>query len=200
MQRMKTNINFGDVTPWQVRICLIKYGSSSPMSSPRDNITSRLSTSRNTSTEYSTIVNFVKTNLKLFLRLIASDIHNTETSLNSNEFNTLKFLFKIYDKKFNGNLSSIAPLFMNFSITTKQRIDSISDWLSMAISNNPYDLDEVVVCKNLSKCVTTKDAQSLSGKNIKLTNCDDSYVYINSNVNLIKISNCINCNIFVHIL
>jgi hypothetical protein len=143
------------------------------------------------------IVNFVKTNLKLFLRLIASDIHNTETSLNSNEFNTLKFLFKIYDRKFNGNLSSIAPLFMNFSTTTKQRIDSIAEWLSIAISNNIYELDEVIVFKNLSKCVTVKDYQTLNGKNLKITQCDESYIYINSNINLLKISNCINCTIFV---
>jgi hypothetical protein len=166
------------------------------MSSPRDSTPGR-STTRNRDAEYNTIINFVKTNMKLFLRLIASDIHNTETSLNSNEFNTLKFLFKIYDKKFNGNLSSIAPLFMNFSTTTKQRIDSISDWLIMALSNSIYELDEGVVLRNLSKCVTVKDYQSVNGKNIKITNCDDSYIYINSNVNLVRISNCINCTILI---
>jgi hypothetical protein len=168
------------------------------MSSPRGDVNltnSGRNTSRNTNPEYNNMLNFIKSNLKLFLKLIASDIHNTETSLNSNEFNTLRFLFKIYDKKYNGNLSSIAPLFVNFSTTNKQRIDSISDWLSLAMSNNPYELDEVIVFKNLSKCVTSKD--NLSGKNVKITNCDDSYIYINSYLNLLRISNCTNCIILI---
>lgn len=77
-------------------------------------------------------------NLKLFLRLIASDIHNTETCLNSNEFNTLKFLFKINEKRIN-NLSNLAPFFMNFSTTTKINIDVICEWLNNSLSNTSSD-------------------------------------------------------------
>jgi len=76
--------------------------------------------------------------MKLFLRLIASDIHNTETCLNSNEFNTLKFLFKISEKRIN-NLSNLAPFFMNFSTTTKINIDVICEWLNNSLSNNSSD-------------------------------------------------------------
>ena len=89
-------------------------------------------------TEQQLIINFIKINMKLFLRLIASDIHNTETCLNSNEFNTLKFLFKINEKRIT-NLSNLAPFFMNFSTTTKINIEVICEWLNNSLSNNSSD-------------------------------------------------------------
>jgi|TARA_B110001450_G_scaffold248932_1_gene265689 hypothetical protein len=45
--------------------------------------------------EYQIMVAFVKSNLKLFLRLVSSDIHNKEVSLSATEFNTLRILFKV---------------------------------------------------------------------------------------------------------
>ena len=44
---------------------------------------------------YQIIMHFVKTNLKLFLRLVSTDIHNDEVSLTANEFNSLRVLFKV---------------------------------------------------------------------------------------------------------
>jgi len=38
---------------------------------------------------------FVKSNLKLFLRLVSTDIHNNEVQLTANEFNSLRILFKV---------------------------------------------------------------------------------------------------------
>ena len=92
-----------------------------------------------TYSEYQITLNFIKTNIKLFLRLIASDIHNTETSLNANEFNTLKFLFKSNDKKQSLNLSSYAPFFNNFSSTTKVNVEIITEWLTNIIPTNYND-------------------------------------------------------------
>jgi hypothetical protein len=48
--------------------------------------------------EYQFILNFIKTNKKLFLRIIASDIHNTERTISTIEFNTFNFLFTTEDK------------------------------------------------------------------------------------------------------
>jgi hypothetical protein len=183
---------------------------SSPLSSPRGKASPSIRTG--SSLEYQIILNFVKSNLKLFLRLIASDIHNTETSLNSNEFNTLKFFFKIPNESFKNNtqtLSSYAPFFVNFSTTTKINIEIIYEWLINTIytgagpGNNNYlsvntsysgpDIDDLIQLKNLSKCVTLKE--NLQNKNVKISQCEDSYIYINSNCNNVKISNCNNCTI-----
>lgn len=48
------------------------------------------------------MVLFIKSNLKLFLRLVSSDIHNKEVSLSATEFNTLRILFKLVDS--NGSI------------------------------------------------------------------------------------------------
>ncbi len=47
------------------------------------------------SSEYQLITAFIKQNLKLFLRLVSTDIHNKEVSLSATEFNTLRILFKV---------------------------------------------------------------------------------------------------------
>lgn len=67
------------------------YMNNSVSSSPRSKAT-RVSYSQS---EYHLMVGFVKQNLKLFLRLISSDIHNKEVSLSATEFNTLRILFKV---------------------------------------------------------------------------------------------------------
>jgi hypothetical protein len=82
--------------------------------------------------------------------LIASDIHNTETCLNSNEFNTLKFLFKINEKRIN-KLSNLAPFFMNFSATTKINIDVIIEWINNSLSNNSSDYGKIILTRILIK-------------------------------------------------
>ena len=49
-----------------------------------------------TQSEYTLIVGFIKSNLKLLLRLVSADIHNKEVSISATEFNTLRILFKIH--------------------------------------------------------------------------------------------------------
>ncbi len=204
-QRTKTNFNIDsrDKNPSQINNYF------SPMSSPRGKGQSSVRTGSNL--EFQIILNFIKTNLKLFLRLIASDIHSTDTSLNSNEFNTLRLFFKIPNEGVGKsvNLSVYAPFFANFSSTTKVSVDVIHDWLvnmiysqtgpinmiSVNVSYAGADIEDFVQLKNLSKCVTLKE--NLQNKNVKISQCEDSYIFINSNVANIKISNCNNCTIFV---
>jgi len=179
---------------------------SSPLSSPRGKGSSSIRSQTSSAlVDNQMIINFVKTNIKLFLRLIASDIHNTETSLNSNEFNTLKFLFKVGKEAYNNKdpFSNYAPFFMNFSTTTKINIDIINEWISNLIFSGPtsnltsvvFDSEDMISLKNLSKCVTIKEG--INEKIVKIAQCEDSYIYINSNLLHLKISNCINCTIVV---
>ena len=59
--------------------------------SPRSKVAKMNSVHNN----YQIILHFVKTNLKLFLRLVSTDIHNEQVSLTANEFNSLRILFKV---------------------------------------------------------------------------------------------------------
>ena len=56
---------------------------------------SKVAKMNNLHNNYQIIWHFVKTNLKLFLRLVSTDIHNDEVSLTANEFNSLRVLFKV---------------------------------------------------------------------------------------------------------
>ena len=56
---------------------------------------SRIAKMNNVHNNYQIILHFVRTNLKLMLRLVSTDIHNDEVSLTANEFNSLRILFKV---------------------------------------------------------------------------------------------------------
>jgi TBCC domain-containing protein 1 len=156
--------------------------------------------------EYQFILNYIKSNLKLFLRIVASDIHNTETTINANEFNTLKFLFTIEDNNHNSlhdknkknySLSNHLHCFDNLPPVTKINMNIINEFLSSALSTSAPELSNYATIKGLSKCVTIKTGNEYQNKNLLISNCDDTYIYINTNVSNCKISLCTNCTIVI---
>ena len=174
----------------------------SPLTSPRNK---NINSFRNQSQEqeYSYMVNFIKTNLKLFLRIISSDIHNTETNINQNEFNTLRFLFKL-DGEISNTEKQKKPLstYTNFYDNkipgiNKVNMNIINEYLLNSISNDPPLDSDYIQIKNLSKCVTIKTSSDVQNKNIKITQCEDSYIYINTHIVNCKISYCTNCTIVI---
>lgn len=172
----------------------------SPLSSPR---TKQNSLRTSNIIDIGSMIGFIKQNIKLFLRLVATDIHNSETQLNSSEFNTLDFFFRL---SFNQNqpkskgqkqgLSTIAPFFSNFSSTTKVNIEKITEWICSYVNINTSESDNSILnIKNLSKCLSKID--NTQNKYIKIMNCEDSQIYIDESVSFIKVSNCNNCIIYI---
>ena len=174
----------------------------SPLTSPRSK---NVNTFRNQNQEheYHYMVNFIKTNLKLFLRIISSDIHNSETNISQNEFNTLRFLFKLDGEISNTDkqkkpLSTYTNFFENkIPGINKINMNIINDYLQNTISNDPPLDSDYIQIKNLSKCVTIKTSSDIQNKNIKITQCEDSYIYINTYIVNCKISYCTNCTIVI---
>jgi TBCC domain-containing protein 1 len=177
----------------------------SPLSSPRGKSSNNYRLA-NQGMEYQFILNYIKSNLKLFLRIVASDIHNTETTINANEFNTLKFLFTIEDNNHNSlhdknkknySLSNHLHCFDNLPPVTKINMNIINEFLSSALSTSAPELSNYATIKGLSKCVTIKTGNEYQNKNLLISNCDDTYIYINTNVSNCKISLCTNCTIVI---
>ena len=175
----------------------------SPLSSPRGKSSNNYRFASQ-GLEYKFIYNYIKSNLKLFLRIVASDIHNSETTINANEFNTLKFLFTIEDNKFNKNkknngssLSNLLHCFDNLPPITKINMNIINEFLLSTLSTSAPELSNYNIIKGLSKCVTIKTGNEFQNKNLLISNCDDTYIYINTNVSNCKISLCTNCTIVV---
>ena len=176
----------------------------SPLSSPRGKSSNNYRLASQ-GMEYQFILNYIKSNLKLFLRIVASDIHNTETTINANEFNTLKFLFTIEDtkrnihdkSKKNSSLSNYLHCFDNLPPVTKINMNIINEFLLSTLSASAPELSNYCTIKGLSKCVTIKMGNEYQNKNLLITNCDDTYIYINTNVSNCKISLCTNCTIVI---
>lgn len=189
-QRAKISLNIDktDKSPFSFH--------ASPLSSPRGK-NSNSYRNQSQGLEYQFIVNFIKSNLNLFLRIIASDIHNTETTLNANEYNTLKFLFHINDEDVTpskkNTLASSTHFFENLPLVTKINVNIVSEWVTSVISSSPPDQSNYIQFKDLSKCVTIKT--DCTNKNIKISQCEDSYFYVNTHVINAKISHCTNCTI-----
>lgn len=71
----------------------------------------------------------------------------------------------------------------------------IADWLLAMISPNEPE-DEIEYMNGLNKCVTIREGQ-VQNKDLRIIGCEDSYIYIDTNVKFLQISNCINCTIMV---
>jgi len=139
---------------------------------------------------YSVILHFVKSNIKLFLRLVSSDIHNTEVSLSPTELNTMRILFKTSS---GGPITNSTPFF-SYGSSMKVHMNLIADWVVGAISGQENQ-DNVVYLSNLDRCVTIKE--DLSGKDVRIQNCKDSYFYIYSSVRHLQVSNCVQTTVLV---
>jgi hypothetical protein len=112
----------------------------------------------------------VKSNLKLLLRLISSDIHSPEASLSASEFNTLRILFKVQQasglKGPGVQLSALTPFYQTGSHSVKVNMNVIIDWLAQIIA--PHEPEgEIVYMNGLNKCVTIKDA-ALTNKDVRI--------------------------------
>lgn len=207
--------------PWGIKEG--SYMGNSVNSSPRSKAT-RVSY---TQSEYSLIVGFVKQNLKLMLRLVSTDIHNKEVSLSATEFNTLRVLFRVHSvdgriidpgsrprsgtsshrSSTTKSLSSFAPFYQSQSAVSggqsvKVHMTQLIEWIYSSLSVLE-PMDGNFKMNSLYKCVTVKPYEELlqqsGGVSSKLciTGCEESYIYVDSHVETLHITSCINCTIFV---
>jgi len=58
-------------------------------------------------------------------------------------------------------------------------------------------LGSTINLQNLKSSVTVKENRVCRNKEIKITACEDSYIFIDASVSFVSIINCINCTIYV---
>jgi len=155
-----------------------------------------------TLSEYQLLIQFVKQNLRNILSLISSETQPPENiNLTPSDLNALRIMFKLV--KSDGtpikasNFVSTAPFFMSSSPATKVKLGIVADWiLSVLATKEEKTEDSAMEMAGLCKAVTEYNTD-ISGKDLKIVNCEDCYLYINSAVNNVLISNCTNCTIMV---
>jgi TBCC domain-containing protein 1 len=146
---------------------------------------------------------FVKQNLKLFLRLVSTDIHNNEVQLTANEFNSLRVIFKTKGPKGQPapTLASLTPFYSQQSHSTKVHIDILQEWILRNLVQQDDDQfskapsSQIEFISFLNKAVTVRDQSD--GNEVRISQCEDSYIYIGSYVESLSVSRCVNCTVFV---
>jgi len=148
-----------------------------------------------TSSASSIILHFVKTNLRMLLKLISSEIHKKEDiKLSKNEVDTLRVLMRIHqDSSAKG--SSISQICELFRDSSKVPLIDVYNWISNNLSDNEPDYELNI--KNLTYCVTTRDSETLAGKHVRLQDWEDWYIYLDSAISSLWVLNCTNCTIMV---
>lgn len=157
-----------------------------------------------TSSEYQLIVQFVKSNIKFFLSLVSEGTQTQDNIMvSASEINALRVLFAIIKSdgslvKANTPISSYAPFFVAASGTAaaKVKITAAVDWIQSILNTSEKVDNNIVEIRGISKAVTIQE-NDLQGKSLRITGCEDSYIYINSSVNYVVISSCFNCVIMV---
>ena len=89
-------------------------------------------------------------------------------------------------------MSQICPLFEESS---KVSLTEIYKWISANLSEKIPESELNI--KNLTYCVTIRDSETVQQKDIRLHDWEEWYVYLDSNINSISISNWRNCIIMI---
>lgn len=147
------------------------------------------------------VMHFIKNNLKLFLRLVSTDIHNSEVSLTANEFNSLRILFKpqqIQGTALARSLASLTPFFASGAThSTKVHMSDLADWLLQNVdSEDQSKRQDQLQITYLNKCVAIKGEEMAQLMDVRISNCEDSYIYINQAVDCLLVQECSNCTVF----
>lgn len=115
-------------------------------------------------------------------------------ALSNQELDALRMLLYLDgDDSKVASISAASPFFKDYS--SKEDSSTIQEWLSNALCGEENDTWAEVPA--LTKCVTIRDEESALHKNIRLMNCEDSYIYIDAPINSISITNCVNCTIML---
>ena len=87
----------------------------------------------------------------------------------------------------------------------------LQDWLLQVVAQTEDDFlgmsqssrlrpqsDQPEYIAFLNKCVTVRDITNTPpGKDVRIVGCEDSYLYLGTNVDCLQIQKCVNCTIFV---
>jgi len=166
----------------------------SPLNSPRTK-TIRMF---NYSGENQNIFSYLKFNMKNMLKLITNEPISSEadTMVTLQDIEPLA-IFLTSEQKSNKQ----SPLSFAFSMIFKNmahklNINVVSEWIgnNMIIAEST---DNTIVIQGLTKSVTLRDAETCLGKSLRISSCEDSYIYIDGCLENVYIMNCVNCSIFI---
>jgi len=166
---------------------------SSPIHSPRSKTTRVAFTN-----EYNQMSFFLKTNIRQVLKFLAIDLssdENTNAMITESEFNMLKMLFQPERADVGMQVFPISKYTGLFKELPKVSIHNAADWLANNASLG--DTGDIFYIQGLNRSVTIKERLLCTNKEVRVINCEESYIYIDACVKYISIVNCVNTTVFV---
>jgi len=136
---------------------------------------------------------FVKGNLKLLLKVVSGDPQAQEVALSPDDFNALSLVIEGAKP-----LSRACPM---FSSALKVHYEELVDWLNRKLNcpstESLSGMENILVLSDLKGSVIIKESQECVEKDVFITTCEESYIYLNANVKQVSIVNCREVTIFI---
>lgn len=186
----------------------------SPINSPR----TKMARNSIPVEQSSQILNFLKNNMKVILKILSGNMDSRVATddfiLLNSDINLLNTIFHVGEvigvkdqkgkdpKKFDFNEKDINLFNINKNANVSSLLRAGKEFDStevLEVLNNIVVTTNENIClmNGLNKCVTIKDQSYCENKILKLSACEESFIYIDACVDYLDISNCTNCTIFV---
>ena len=134
---------------------------------------------------------FIRSHLKLLLKVISVDMNESNPMITSGDFNHLSLVFTQSDLP----LCKYVPY---FNAKPRVGLEEISAWITKKLLSPVEALQSDAISLNsLNKGVTLKTASECTGRDLRICNCDESYIYVNAGVRQVSILSCREVTVFV---
>eukprot|EP01017_Pseudomicrothorax_dubius_P011272 TRINITY_DN1418_c0_g1_i1.p1 TRINITY_DN1418_c0_g1~~TRINITY_DN1418_c0_g1_i1.p1 ORF type:complete len:568 (-),score=75.54 TRINITY_DN1418_c0_g1_i1:36-1739(-) len=165
----------------------------SPINSPRAKATRPSLTSG----ESSHILAFVRYNLKTMLKLVSRNLDAPDEScfVSVQDFNVLRLILRPDSTRRSTKRLSVAEASGLFTDRTRTSLGAAAEWLSTNVS--VAEPDNLLSISGLTRSVCLKDREAASGRDVRISNCEDSHIFIDAAVTAVSVSNCVNCTVYV---
>jgi TBCC domain-containing protein 1 len=134
---------------------------------------------------------FIRSHLKLLLKVVAVDMNENNPMITSGDFNHLSLVFVQGDQP----LCKYVPY---FNAKPRVGLEELSAWITKKLLS-PVEAPQTdaISLNGLSKGVTLKNASECNGRDLRICNCDESYIYVNAGVRQVSILSCREVTVYV---
>ena len=134
---------------------------------------------------------FIKSHLKLMLKVISTDINDPNPMVTSSDFNSLNLIFVQSEVP-------LCKLIPYYNSKPRVSLEDLHSWINKKLSapSDSYQPDALHLT-GLNRSVSLKSQIECSGREVRITSCDESYIYVNAGVRQVSIINCREVTVFI---
>jgi hypothetical protein len=134
---------------------------------------------------------FVKSHLKLLLKVLSLDLNESNPMVTAGDFNGLSLVFVQGDMP----LCKSIPY---FNAKPRVSLEDLNNWINKKLVV-PGEISnaETVTLAGLNRSVSIKSQAECAGREVRITNCDESYIYINAPIKQVSFQSCREVTVFI---